>query len=507
MSDTDDTEVLLLIPPDFFIVPSSDSDDSSTCSYQNNSKSGAVSELIDHVHSLESRICAIESNNIINESFSQKPSLDILNCSQTLPRTKHTVSQYCTSQASLTKYPTSSSLPSSPSIRHHQPFRTNNMYQSPASKSCGYPGSPYYINNNALQTKSSLHAGYGHPLKKESCLPSTREKVSFQSSKSLPALNSSNLLVDQISSSIKQRARDMSITQAEDFLRIRETPNSLRNSFGDHDPLHNDQKKFLEVKSYQSDREDQDKRKSSEQLKIKFASNGDHHMQDFTYLSDYEKGKDMSDFTLPNDTSFSSLDTERFNAEFKPSTPSFQHEFNDSKLSFSEHRNFGGSKHSIQAESIGQTVNESDFQNYVPKNIDISLDNKKEKSKQQYKGANSISKFTDDFVKPRPVSSAATENNQSNYLTGCKSCPSIFKEPNNHLEVTTKTDLPNNRQSNSNSVESNPIRTSSTIKQRTSRPQRFLALSDFWNHDSNKTQEERLRIKLEEERFRREVIH
>ena len=35
--------------------------------------------------------------------------------------------------------------------------------------------------------------------------------------------------------------------------------------------------------------------------------------------------------------------------------------------------------------------------------------------------------------------------------------------------------------------------------------QRLLALSDFWEHDETKTAEEMLRIKLEEEKLRREV--
>lgn len=56
MSESDDTDVLLLIPPDLFIVPSTESEDDF-----GSTKPGVVSEIIEHVQSLESRVFAIES--------------------------------------------------------------------------------------------------------------------------------------------------------------------------------------------------------------------------------------------------------------------------------------------------------------------------------------------------------------------------------------------------------------------------------------------------------------
>ncbi|XP_057331030.1 synaptonemal complex protein 1 [Microplitis mediator] len=66
MSESDDTDILLLIPPDLFTVASSQSDDS-LVDYQhqrNLNNSTVVSELLEHVQSLEDRISAIEVKDI-----------------------------------------------------------------------------------------------------------------------------------------------------------------------------------------------------------------------------------------------------------------------------------------------------------------------------------------------------------------------------------------------------------------------------------------------------------
>ncbi|CAB0038597.1 unnamed protein product [Trichogramma brassicae] len=91
MSDSDDTEVLLLLPPDLFVVQASDTEGCSDCSRQ---KFGVVSDLIDHVQTLESRICAIESkknNNSASTNDTKLSSDSGLSRRQTLPRAKRTI--------------------------------------------------------------------------------------------------------------------------------------------------------------------------------------------------------------------------------------------------------------------------------------------------------------------------------------------------------------------------------------------------------------------------------
>ncbi|RLU26509.1 hypothetical protein DMN91_000305 [Ooceraea biroi] len=113
MSESDDTDVLLLIPPDIFRVPSStDSDNSSTDPTGGGSlrrhRTSVISELVGHMQSLDSRISAIESRDnsldvsVLNNSLdSQQPTLyggsgcQLHQTRQTLPQasTRFTVSQ------------------------------------------------------------------------------------------------------------------------------------------------------------------------------------------------------------------------------------------------------------------------------------------------------------------------------------------------------------------------------------------------------------------------------
>lgn len=88
MSDSDDTDVLLLIPPDLFTVASSDSEDDSRLGRPRKYReTSVVSEILEHVQSLENRINVIESRDnslevsLLNaslDSYLQAPSHPIL---------------------------------------------------------------------------------------------------------------------------------------------------------------------------------------------------------------------------------------------------------------------------------------------------------------------------------------------------------------------------------------------------------------------------------------------
>ncbi|XP_046740118.1 myosin-13-like isoform X2 [Diprion similis] len=135
MSESDDTDVLLLIPPDLFLVPSSDSEDSEFGREQLGyglgvGATGVVTELFEQVQSLENRISLIESKDTsLDASF--------LNCSTeaqiragsysspskqnklSLRNKSGSVSQISSLQNSPTKFRQFSSVPTTPSSHHH----------------------------------------------------------------------------------------------------------------------------------------------------------------------------------------------------------------------------------------------------------------------------------------------------------------------------------------------------------------------------------------------------
>ncbi|XP_046419287.1 cytadherence high molecular weight protein 2-like isoform X2 [Neodiprion fabricii] len=135
MSESDDTDVLLLIPPDLFLVPSSDSEDSEFGRQQLGyglgvGATGVVTELFEQVQSLENRISLIESKDTsLDASF--------LNCSSeaqlkagsysspskqnklSLRNKSGSVSQISSLQNTPTKLRQVSSVPTTPSSHHH----------------------------------------------------------------------------------------------------------------------------------------------------------------------------------------------------------------------------------------------------------------------------------------------------------------------------------------------------------------------------------------------------
>ncbi|XP_031787798.1 interaptin isoform X2 [Nasonia vitripennis] len=483
MSDSDDTDVLLLIPPDLFLVPASDSDDQSDCSSYKKNKSGVVSELIDHVQSLETRISAIESKDSPNNSLnlSRRLSLDsIMSCRQTLPRTKFSVSQTSNLQKTPTKHPSCLSLPSTPSIRQ-QLQHTNETLHS--TKSSGHYQSnrsnPNLSNkhdnvklfsdpvfpNTSSPNKSYLHVGNGFLESKEPHSLLTPGTNVCENNVNARSFNSYNTLVGRLTSDSKS-IKNMSLSEVEEFLQEIESNDkelTQTNGYSNDQQLQEDLDKITEKKSYLTEEDEKNIRTIMEQ-KLKFSTNSYSQSREPLHQSDHERRKDMSDLTLPNDNSFSSFDTDKFMTEFKAWTPSLHNGLNDSKISISELRNFEENERlrSSQQKDSDQQLDGNNVQNYVTAST-------------QYLDSSLLSKFADQFTNPQVISSSAPEINQNS--------------------LGKKSGIPNGQNS------------ASTLRNHdssTQRPQRLLTLSDFWNHDSSKSQEEQLRIKLEEERFRRE---
>ncbi|XP_014217062.1 interaptin [Copidosoma floridanum] len=244
-------------------------------------------------------------------------------------------------------------------------------------------------------------------------------------------------------------------------------------------------------------------RKKMDQHKLKFNVNGHtSSLHGSIYHSDAEKKKDASDLTLHNDSSFSSLDTDKFMIDFKPS-----YEASESKISLIEPIIFEENEKFVtpQPTSLMPTMNQSDAQSNVPNNTDYSLENKKDTCYD----ATLVSRFTEEMTKSQTISPSVSIVNQNTQMMSCKSCPSIFKTPSsvcisNHLDSTKHTEFLINGNGSSKSCDRNNVSTSSHVEQQYQKPQRLLTLSDFWNQDSSKSQEEQLKIKLEEEKLKRQ---
>ena len=536
MSDSDDTDVLLLIPPDLFTVPLSDSDDESYRPSFRTSKSGVVSDLIEHMQSLESRILAIESKDSPNNSLnlSQRLSLDSsMSCSQTLPRTKFSVSQISNLQKTPTKYSQCLSLPSTPSIRH-QLYHTNELRylkshgnsQNRTSNSNVWNKhdnsklfSEPVLSQTASQNNSSLHVGNGSSEKEPcstllSALNVCENNVYNKPYSSLPVLNSPSLSLDHFTSDLKS-INDMNHPEVDKLIHAVETNdkdltgrNGINN--GKKQSIYTNSKRSPTKGNHMTEKDYRDKREAMESQKLKFGLNG-YNTDESVYQTEHGKRKDISDYTLPND-SFSSLNTEKFMADFKSWTPSFHVELNDSKITFGEQTNyneketFNGVQRKEVPSSLRQQISEIDIQNYLP-NTDFPAESKKEDI-HQYLDASLISKITDDLTKQQ-VTAHAPEVKQNIAITNSRSCPNVFKIPSsvsiqNPLDILVKNAEFSNNGTARNSADQNTVSAASTGEPH-NRPQRLLTLSDFWNHDSSKSQEDRLTIKLEEERFRREV--
>lgn len=163
MSESDDTDVLLLIPPDIFHVPSPDSDTSSS-DLTSRGKTGVISELVEHMQLLESRMSAIESRDNSLEVSVLNNSLDSHGARsgtchsyyrQTLPRTKFSVSQAASLQNTPVKPRQSLSVPATPSGYTSQTC-TNSLGNDIRSRRCSLTASvakPITTTNTRARTK------------------------------------------------------------------------------------------------------------------------------------------------------------------------------------------------------------------------------------------------------------------------------------------------------------------------------------------------------------------
>lgn len=524
MSDTtDDTDVLLLIPPDLFVIHSeNDSDVSVSCQ---NTESAVVSELIEQVQLLESRVLAIEHKNSPNITLDHNHlSFDsTMNYRQTLPRTKFSVSSSSNFQKSPGKY---SFLHKNPDSFNHSTFSNNND-EFEINKSSNFNSwsnnhdvSKKFFESSKLQNNNNSMHGVVTGFTKET--PSliteinTRDYNSHtKSCGSLPLTDSSNKINDSNVLPL-QSFKNINLVEVEELLeRIEENrshgldpSNGNNNNEGQQSTTQVNFKKPLSKRSLSIKKSYLDGNKMDQQ-KLKFSINGyTHSNHESIYQSEADKKKDVSDVTINYDSSFSSFNTEKFMADYKPNYETSDCKSTIEPIIFEDDEKFI----STRSKDPSLSHKEKNSQNYTRSNMDYSLVTNKDNSIRDY-NETLVSKYTKEITKSQTISPSVSAqiNHQDSQITSCKSCPSIFKTPSNksipnspdHFKKPDCSSTPNG--SNKSCGQRNNVNLVKNTEPRQQRQQKFLNLSDFWNQDSNKTQEEKLGIKLEEEKLRREV--
>ncbi|XP_033347106.1 thyroid receptor-interacting protein 11-like isoform X2 [Bombus vosnesenskii] len=534
MSDSDDTDVLLLIPPDLFLVSSSSESDVNSDRMKDcysNKKTGVISELVEHMQSLESRVCAIESKDtsldaiLLNNSLeSQIQSNSVAKFRQTLPKTKFSVSENCSLQNTPVKPRQSLSVPSTPN-GHSLPNHIYNSHQndinlgnrlsvsmgtnatnanehdenkhdsltsqssvvvsptacnvgfphvtfnSPGGKFHSHPANCKRTNNICIKSPSNQL----HSMPSTSTLLSTTEEPQSHSKTNIPEMEISD--VDEL-------LQEMEATELELSKRINRV--SMHNYLKEQNGiLSNESSNSLGSKDYRT----ADRQSVNRKLEFKPHESSDCH--DILLLKSNKKSDVFADISLPYIDSFHMNETDKMISEFKTWGQSMQNQVSKTE----------------EVESIDKSMNSSSIDKSVVKTADAQ---KREPITQQIPlnvdNVNSIIDMhnTQTYSTHKKLdTSLHNELIQSNTATKSTECNALYLpepyksfEHNGNVKYIKQThDIP---------LIKNISHASTNTEYFPRKSQRLLSLSDFWENNGTKTQEELHRIKLEEEKFRRE---
>ncbi|KAI4499050.1 hypothetical protein M0802_005916 [Mischocyttarus mexicanus] len=497
MSDSDDTDVLLLIPPDLFLVPSSSDSDISKRSYEKLDRScgrrGVISELVGHMQSLENRISAIESKDnsldisILENSLDSQIQDNGRFYHKQSNRSNFSVSQPSSLQTSPVKPRKSSSVPSTPT-RYVSSNRTNSKHNDMRSNRCildtnntnpvdtnacnhdKHEGLESYT-DSLLVPSVFYHLGIPHVIAGTTI---TREPCSISND-------------NQGANNIYNKACDKSYL----------VPTTLLNTIGQHnvDCKKIDNMEIAEVDELIQKMEATDlelskringatsyqcSQKKVESFLQKQASQGTNETEPISTVSKSQGIHACTDLSLTTCPSglFQLDETDKLISNFK-----------------------------LWEERVRQTV--ADKSHHNVQNMEDKATNNIEQ----------LHKKNSDFIASMPESNQIkfkiNEIGGNNTKEVQKTVTSILESSeglhsgngqNKHTVVPelteTRTELLTNictKPLYSNSLQDIVKDTEPSL-----RPQKLLSLSDFWDTNTNKSQGEMVRIKLEEEKFRRE---
>ncbi|XP_053996179.1 centriolin-like isoform X1 [Hylaeus anthracinus] len=520
MSDSDDTDVLLLIPPDLFLVPpSSESDTSSDCGKANysNGRTGVISELVEHMQSLESRITAIEfkdnslDGTVLNHSWdSQIQNNPSVKFRQTLPRTSFYVSQSSSLQNTPVKPRKSLSVPTTPngySLSNRTNFSQNDMrlgnhlsvatgtnatnnhdkdrhdcLASHSDFSMVFPSASRSVGFPHATVTSSKGELCSYPLGHCKSTSNMYVKPSSNQLRSMPSTSTLFSATGQPNSCSKTSIQDMELSEVDELLQEMEATElelSKRINRVSQHQCHREQNDVL-IPNHGNDaftsKGHNDTRKSTINRKLEFELQDSNQYRDVRPIVSKKVCSDgFPDISLPYNNSFNFDETDRVISEFKtwgqnlPKPASRIEEVEDPSTL----------KNTNNIDKLGVKANDMKIKESITEQTPACTDD-----------ANSVSAIGAHNVQPHPVH----KNVESSLLNELTQYNSI--QQNNNVQHM-------NQMHNASSTAST-VHASTNTDFFPRKSQRLLSLSDFWDTNSNKSQDEMRRIKLEEEKFRRE---
>ncbi|XP_011156865.1 uncharacterized protein LOC105193885 isoform X2 [Solenopsis invicta] len=537
MSESDDTDVLLLIPPDIFHVPSSDSDScSSTRARTDCSKTGVISELVGHMQSLESRVSAIESR---DNSLDVSAPNSLLNDSQpihdggasypyqrqTLPRTRFSVSQGASLQNTPVKPRKSLSVPSTPngyssqsctnfskndvkSGCHPLTATTSNLTNTNTLARAKHDALTLY-SDSFVVSPTSCGTGLSHAIvmsgKKDtysSPQPNDRSTSNLyckpynSSHSTVPVSNSSNASIGQLLQTHPKIVQEMELSEVDELLQEMEATelelskriNNTSNYQYRNELLH----PILSIQTGDNTRSPEKEAQyklAHRKLDFQLCENKDSQLTDaMSAISQKRMNNAFPDISLPYNDSFQLNETDKIISEFKTWERNVQQPVIKSNGCTIE--NVKNIDHSFNMSAMIDTIKpkESVPEPNVLITDETNINGACTQSKSSIISTGPVSHINESaklssMIPPKTVQRSNTES-----LDFCQT-----SQHNENLHNIEKSDFGKSIMH---------VGTNTDLHLR--KCQRFLSLSDFWDSNPTRSREETLRIKIEEEKFRRE---
>ncbi|XP_076659482.1 centriole duplication and spindle assembly protein centrobin [Halictus rubicundus] len=539
MSDSDDTDVLLLIPPDLFLVTSSsesdDSFDRGKADY-NYKRNGVISELVGHVQSLENRITAIESKDnsldatLLNTSLdSQLQSNTATKLRQTLPRTKFCVSRSSSLQNTPIKPRRSLSVPSTPNsyslpndINFHRDDMTleNNFPKVNGTNTTNVNDHGKnehdclisYSDSSVVVPSASRSVGFPHATGISSkgepcsypsdCCKTTNNMYNKSSTNQLSSMPSTSTLLsatEQPNLYSRTKIEEMELFEVDELLQEMEATELELSKRINRASVHQSSRE--ESGTLSADQNNDTLRSKVHNdihtnRKLEFDLQDSYH--DGRPFVMQKKGSDIfPDVSLPYDDSLHIDRTSKMISEFKiweqnVRKPILKAEQMEVK---SPLRNTNNTDQSVSRANDAKRIEPITVRTATSIN-----------------DTNSTGIYNTPAVQIQPMqkssdSSLPTELTQYNTATctrsteSCAPLSEIYKnsQQNGNIQHTKEVHNAPFTVHSTNTVNAS---TNTDIFRRKS--QRLISLSDFWDNTGTRSQEEMRRIKLEEEKFRRE---
>ncbi|XP_012254001.2 sporulation-specific protein 15-like [Athalia rosae] len=567
MSESDDTDVLLLIPPDLFLVPSSeDSDDSEfpkeRLGYRlqgGRPSTSVVTELFDQVQSLENRISVIESKDtsldtsFLNNSsdtqfrttnFSSPSRANQVSVRNNFGSVSH-ISNLENTPAKPRKYSSAPTTPSNYHLRSHtnqnccdmkslqfaalnshtnayKYSNTNLQSRTKHNDSMSYsePSIIHHSSSSDIRNMGIPHASSAISCKKETYIDNNemnksnlQNKPSERISFSLPLANSNlkptgkrfeqRSVKDMELSEVDELLHEMEITEAELAKRIK-NGSSYQSHRGNAHQMNfhtEDEKELREVNALHSD--------LSPVRRLDFNFHNE-DLYDLPNISSDVQQRSTADkyleFSLPFDEDSLHLDvTDKIISEFKTwrqncgQTQKDDQGNDDGKNGKTLHEE--SKKHAHVQSNPSSNINTIDRNPAAiqtgPSRIIVNSDNPHSHESSSHADPNSTPMLHTNFLKAHiPINFTQLESN----ATQLAEVPRHSYSTSNLLGCTSNNihDIPNHGVSNK--ITNDAATNTESLR----KSHRLLTLSDFWETDPTKSQEDMLRIKLEEEKFRRD---